>query len=353
MKRMRSYFLFMGVFAAAALLLAGSYKFVDTRYARVLEEKAHTALAGGNYLAALGDYSVLKSADAPDEVPAHVDAKILESKNLLVAEEVFLRAEKARESGDWFAVKALLQNGDAVTNASFKEREAAVALLGEATDKVRGLEEKIEAELAKFREDAAEEKTLRENAEEKTEAVEKKIANVEEKLETTLREKDRERERAAAELAARTAEKIQAEQAALRERLLKFLNELDLHASVFTYANGYFDDAIAEIEKGKSISAYSFLSRAEDTLAPMDARIEDLLNNRTEEQYKDEVRILVQSVALFRVASNGLGSAAFYAGKSGDDATAKFNQYMSEGKGAKNEALRLMNTVKDFAASLR
>ena len=340
---MKNYFLVLGVFIAAALALAGSYKFFEIQYINDLEQSASDALSAGNYLASLEQYASLKNGKAPETLD--VETKITESKNLLVAEEVLARAQKAKEDGEWFAVKALLEDGDATTNASFSQYEEAVALYLEAANKVKDLEEKIEAELAKFRQEAASEKARRETAEEKKEAVEEKIATVEAELKTTIQEK----EQTSAALQVVTSEKIEAERQAARERFLKFLNEVELYANMLTRADGHLNDATKEIEDRRDISALIFLDRGSVLLDEVKGRTEELLANRTEEQYKGEVQTLLQSDTLLIVAARSFRDATFYVGR--DDE--KLTQFLGEGRAAKTEALRLLAAVNVFVRSSR
>ncbi|MBI1998902.1 MAG: hypothetical protein HYS73_01025 [Parcubacteria group bacterium] len=346
---MRNYFLVLGVFAASALALAGSYKFFQTSSINSLKEEANAALENGDYLASLQKYSDLKEKgkDAPDAPRA--EAKIIESKNFLVAEEMFRRAEKAKEDGDWFAVKALLKDADATTNNSFKSYEQAAALYLEAANKVSDLEKKIEAELAKFRQEAVQEKARRESAEEVVTEAKEEVAEVKQKLETTIREK----EVTAAELQAATSQKNAAIEAAARERFLKFLNEIDLYANILTSADGFLNGAEREILGGRGAYGYSLLENGRPLLTQTKTGAEDLLNNRTEEQHKGEVRVLLQSAALFTEASRSFRNAIVFIEKDDQTAAENFTRFMNEGKAAKLEAIRLLNAAKEFVVSSR
>lgn len=346
---MRHYLIVLGVFAAFALVLAGSYKFFQTSSISNLKEEASAALQNGDYLASLQKYSDLKEKEKDAPAAPQAEIKIVESKNLLVAEELLVRAEKAKEEGDWFAVKALLEDADATTNNSFKNYEQAVALYLEAANKVSDLEKKIEAELAKFRQEATDEKARREDAEDIVTEVKQEVAEVKQKLETTTREK----EVTTAELEVATAQKNAAVEAAARERFLKFLNELELYAQMLGRANGYLDDAVSEIEKGKDTSSLILLNQGRVLFDEVSARAGDLLANRTEEQYKGEVRTLLQSVGLFTASARSFGSAVFYVEKKNQEDADKFAALMNEGRAAKQEGMRLLNIAKEFIADSR
>lgn len=348
---MRYYLLLLGIFVASALALVGSYKFFQTSRVNDLAEEADEAFQNGDYLASLQKFSNLKEKEKEKDAPAvpHAETKIIESKQFLVAEELLLRAEKAKEDGDWFAVKALLEDADATTNNSFKNYEQAVALYLEAANKVGDLEKKIEAELAKFRQEATDEKARRESAEEVVTEVKQEVAEVKQKLETTVREK----EMTAAELEVATSQKNAAIEAAARERFLKFLNELELYAQMLARANGYLDDAVSEIEKGKDTSSLILLNQGRVLFDEASVRAEELLASRTEEQYKGEVGTLLQSVALFTASARSFGSAVFYVEKKNQEDADKFAALMNEGRAAKQEGTRLLNTAKEFVASSR
>lgn len=346
---MRNYFLVLGVFAASALALAGSYKFFQASHISDLAEEADEAFQNGDYLASLQKFSTLKEKEKDAPAAPQAETKITESKKFLVAEELLLRAEKAKEEGDWFAVKALLQDADATTNNSFKNYEQAVALYLEAANKVSDLEKKIEAELAKFRQEATDEKARRESAEEVVTEAKQEVAEVKQKLETTVREK----EMTAAELGVATSQKNAAIEAAARERFLKFLNELELYAQMLGRANGYLDDAVSEIEKGKDTSSLILLNQGRVLFDEVSTRTEDLLLARTDEQYKGEVRTLLQSAALFTASSRSFGSAVFYVEKKNQDDADKFAALMNDGKAAQQEGIRLLNAAKEFIATSR
>ena len=344
---MKSYFLVFGVFATFALLLAGSYEFLQVRYINDLEQKASEAFNKGDYLASLNSYTSLRENDVSKDLD--VEAKIIESKNLLVAEEVLLQARNAKDDGDWFAVKALLEEGDATTNVSFKYYEEAIALYVESANKVRDLEEKIERELAAFRQEAAQEKARRENAEYKAEIAKVETAQIKQELETTIREK----EQTTAELEAATFAKNAAEQVAIQERFLKFLNEFELYAKMLTRASVFLDDALSEIERGKNTSSLILLNQGKVLFDEVKTRAGDMLDVRTDEQYKGEVRMLLQATTLFIEASRSFGGAVFYIDKETEEDGARFTSLINDGKAANNEALRLLGLVEGFIASSR
>ncbi len=277
------------------------------------------------------------------------DAKITEARNLLIAEEMLARAEKAKADGDWFAVKAFLEEGSATTDINFKKYEAAVALSLEAANKVRALEEKIEHELAAFRRDAVEEKARRESAEKKAVAASASATQAKKDLAATIREK----EQTSAELQIVTSAKLQAEREAARERFLKFLNELELYVNMLTRANGYLDDALAEINKGKDTSSFILLNQGKVLFDEVNTRALDLMNNRTEEQYKEKATPLLGAGASFVEAARSLGNAVFYIVKANQEDTQKFNDFLNRGLASKQNALQLMDEVRSFIQASR
>ena len=85
----------------------------------------------------------------------------------------------------------------------------------------------------------------------------------------------------------------------------------------------------------------------------METNAEELLNNRTEEQYKGEVRTLLQSAALFAGASRSFRNAIVFIEKEDKSAEENFTHFLNEGKTARQEAIRLATAVKEFVASSR
>jgi len=73
---------------------------------------------------------------------------------------------KASEEGDWFAVKAFLNDSSATEIIEYDQYASALLLLGEANEKVASLEVKLADELAALRSEAQAESAARKAAEE-------------------------------------------------------------------------------------------------------------------------------------------------------------------------------------------
>ena len=139
---MRNYLIALGIFAILVGTIYGSSQIFRAYFLNALEEKAAAELSVGNYLASLLHYTELKNnLSKKDE--QDTQSNIERVTDLLVAEEIYTKAQRAAENGEWFEVKALLQQSDDTTNTSFKDYKDAIDLYVEAANKVKDLEKKI------------------------------------------------------------------------------------------------------------------------------------------------------------------------------------------------------------------
>src|SRR3989338_8287678 len=162
--------LFAVLFFAGAT--GGAYVLLQARTIAFLQQAGVQNLEQGDYLASLVNFSDLEKKTSGEET-VEVGIKVLESKNLLIAKEIFEKARRAALDGEWLKVKALLEESDATTNLSFNWHTEAVGLYKEAIEKVRTVEKKIERELALLRNEALAEKAERREAEERTSKTQK------------------------------------------------------------------------------------------------------------------------------------------------------------------------------------
>jgi len=142
-----------------------------------------------------------------------------------------------------------------------------------------------------------------------------------------------------------------AELEAERERIAKFLNELELYIDMLANGAQNLDDAIVAINENKDASALFFLNiEAKVLFDEVNMRAEELLENRTPNDYTDNVQTLMQAVSLLIDSSRQLGVAVFYIDAQDSE---EFTQFLSGGKQRKNSALQLTSSLRDFIASLR
>lgn len=340
---MRTPLVAVGVLGAFAVLLGGSYYVIQSEVVGTLEKKATEALASGDYLASLRHLEDLKESAPKEAVRRGVPEKITEAKSLLLADEIFAKARNAAENGDWLQVKALLQQSDATTDTSFTHYKEAIDLYVAAANKVRELEEKIDAELATFREEALAEKAKRQ-------AAEQKATQTTQQLETTVAEKEASELKLQQEISVVSAEKDVAERMAERERLNKFLSELDLYLSMLEKGVRYLDDALVEIDEGKDTTAFTLLNQGKALFDEVNTRTNELLSNRTENVYKPHVTNLLQAATVLISAARSFGGAVFYIDqKDGGE----FQKFMSDGRQSRAASLRLIDDLKQFVGSLR
>ncbi|MBI1999218.1 MAG: hypothetical protein HYS74_01000 [Parcubacteria group bacterium] len=340
---MKTHLVAVGAIIAFAALLGGSYYVIQSQVVGTLEKKATEALVSGDYLASLRHLEDLRESAPKEASLRSVDEKITEAKNLLLADEILTKARTAAENGDWFQVKALLQQGDATTNTSFTHYKEAIDLYVAAANKVRELEEKIDAELSQFREEALTEKTKRQ-------AAEQKVTQTTQQLETTVAEKQASEQKLQQEISIVSAEKDVAERMAEQERLSKFLNEIDLYLSMLGRGVRYLDDAIVEIDEGKDTTALALLNQGKALFDEVSMRTNELLVNRTENAYKPQVTNLLQAATVLVSAARSFGSAVFYIDqKDGDE----FQKFMSDGRQSRAASVKLMDDLRAFILSLR
>jgi len=336
---MKKSFAIGGIFVVAAFVV-GLYNLSRVQSLANAEALAKEELSAGNYLASLFHFSDVKKNSVDESV---AEENIDEVKDLLVAEEIFERAQTASQSGDWFETKTLLQKSDATLNSSFKYYEEALELYIEAAEKVKDLEAKIEGELAALRQEALEEKTQRAQ-------IEKKKAQVEQKLEITIVEGERREEELQTRIIESEALRVEAEHKAVQEALEKFLNELSLYVAMLVKGSGYLDDALLEIDIGRDIAAFVLINQGKVLFDEVRVRGEELLANRTPDEYKEYVNKLLQASALLIDASRAFANAVFYIDQKDSDEFAKF---LNNGKERQKTALQLIAEIQNLINSLQ
>lgn len=341
---MRFYITAIIVLILFAASIAGSYQIFRIHMSRSLKAEATASLNAGDYLASLEQYAALQNTVSEKEQKT-VSKQVEESRDLLVAEAVYRRAQEAAENGNWFEVKALLQRGDATTNTSFKHYENAVNLYVEASNRVKEIEQKIENELAQMREEALAEKQRRQAAEQEREAAQETAENVQEQLETTLSAK----QKTEAELQQTKTEAQQAKEEARAERLEKFLNELELYADMLANSVNHLQNAIDEIKRESDFSALAYIKQAETLFGEVSMRAEELRENRAPSEYVPQVQNLLKASALLADSSQNTRDAAFYVNRDQN----KIDEYLGQARRSRNNATALIEQAKQFIENTR
>lgn len=311
--------------------------FLQREFAERAIREAEADVSAGNYLASIAKYENVKSrafGDLKEEAAERLEA----SKEFLVAEANFKKAKEAAEEGDWLKTKVLLSEDPALVNSAFSHYEEAINLFLEASEKVRALEKKIEAELEQLKREAAQEKKLRET-------VETQVVETKSKLEATITEKKKTEEalRSEIEEQSEAAEKARAEAEA--ERLAKFKNELDVYVSMLLKGNGHLDSALVEVGNKKDTTALLFVGQAKALFDEAELRGKDLRDARTPESLKEQAEKLLTAASLFIDASRRIGNLVFYIGKESDP---QFNTLKQEAAEKRNSAEKFIQELKNF-----
>ena len=330
------FFLFVGVLIA----IPGLYYGLRVGALNALEEKAGIALQSGDYLASLVHYSELENRAQNDEI----QQKTLESKDLLVAQEIFAIAQNAAEEGEWFEVKALLERSDATTNTAFKEYKSAIDLYLEAAEKVKEIEKKIEAELFALKKEAEGEKAERREAEGRATQSAEEVLKKEKELQAVTEEK----QATESELKIQKAETDKAKIETEKERLKKFGIELGIYVQMLEGGVKHLNNALVEIDNNKDTSALIFINQGKVLFNEARRKGEDLFLNRTAEDHKDEVQKLFQAAGLLVDAGRSLGSAVLYID---DKESEEFKNFLNVGKENRNTGLQLIGELHSFTSA--
>ncbi len=292
--------------------------FLQKQLSVQIAEDASEKFQAGNYLASLVGYSSVKDRAIKQAVPA-VEQKIEQSKELLIAEVNFQKARRAADEGNWLEAKALLAGDASMINTSFTYYQDAIDLFLEASDKVKALEQKIDAELKQLKVEAGEEKKKREHAE-------TTIAETRAELTTTIAEKTKTEEVLRGEIQEKTGEALKAKAEAEAERLGKFKNELGVYISMLMKGNAYIADALTEINRAKDTTALLFVGQGKALFDEVSIRGQDILEERTPENFKEYTLV-------------------FYIGK---EDGAEFQALMNEITERRNAATGILRELQNF-----
>lgn len=300
---------------------------------RELAKKAEDAFQNGQYAAALGYYQAARVFDLGDRT--HIEERIDQSKQYLLAEKNLERAHVASEKGEWLEVKPLLKDVD----PGFSQYNEVRALYDMAAEKVEALEKKIENDLTDLRSEAA-------HTREKLRA--EQISN--KQLNESLRETEQAKTTAEQQTAEAKRQKTLAEESAARERLQKFLNEFYFLAGALSEGSASLARARDFIEDGVQDGAISSVTRARAFFDTAVAQASEFRDQRTPAEYKIQSESLARAASLFIESARSFLSASAYtdAKESGT-----FVQFFTQGKEQFDSASKTLNELVAFLRDLR
>ncbi|MAG12518.1 hypothetical protein CL630_01770 [bacterium] len=341
---MQPYFKALMAFLLLTALLSGGYAVFQREFLENMKQRAVQELGDGNYLASILQLNELKEISEDESVIESAELDIQKAQDLLVAEKNFEKAKTAAEEGDWLVTKTILEGDAAVINTSFKYYQEAIDLFLEASEKIKYLEEKIDTEIRKLKDEAVEEKKLRETAE-------AQAAETQEQLETTIEE------RAIAETVLKrqireNESKVELAKGEIAtERLEKFKNELDVYREMLVTGIGHLDNALGEVENNNNTNAFaliSVVSQGKTLFDEVEVLGQELLEQRTPKEHKIYTNKLMQAAALLIEASQRTVSLVF-SDMGGTES--EFETLLNEIKQRKNTALQLIQEIQNFISS--
>ncbi len=328
------------LFLMLVVFTVGSGFLVQKGFFKYLEDAAYEELSAGNYLASVIAYNKLKEY-APKSASLNLQEKIEESERLLVAESNFKKAQMAAEEGDWLQVKTLLTGDATMINTSFKHYEDAINLFIEASEKVKDLEAKIGKELTSLKQEALEEKGLREKAE-------ARASETKNTLEAKIVEKEKSEVELRAQITTVAKERERAEQEARNEKRAKFINELSLYVGMLEKGNGYLDSALLDVDAKKDTSALVSLSQGKALFDEVTARGASFLNERTPKEYVSFTQKLLQAASLLTDASRHIGNLVFYMNEKESN---EFKTFFAGAKERRQTATALILEIRSLISS--
>lgn len=331
---MKKNFVAIGIIITFMVTLGGVYSLVRKHSLRELETNALEELDGGNYSAALVMYSTLRDKLSGDLT---IGTKVEDIKRLFVAEDNFLKAQQAAENGEWFDVRALLRESDAVSNPTFKYYEEASELYQQAEDEIRVIEGEAATKIVRLQQKTVSEELKRRQVETQLQATIVEKQQAEKILEFTKRLVVESQKQV--EVITRIAE---------RERFEKFLNELSLYVDMFDKGDGYLNFALVEIDRGRDITALTFITQGRVLFTEIKSMVEEMRSNRTLGQYNGQVNTMIEALSYMVDASKNLGTSILYIQeKTGSG----FLQFFNKGGELKSKANIILGDIKRFINS--
>ncbi len=308
------------------------------------------ALESGDYAAALG---YLTDLEADVGMNAEIEAQRTLSTTLLVAAANYEKAKVSADEGEWFDVRALLRDSDAVRNQSFLKQKEAIALLAFAEERIAALENSTATEIA-----GLERTTVKEKQRSKTLQTELQVT-IDQKNKTTnvldstkvmleksnqkVTETEAEVERKK-ELLHEEQEKVTALAAqAAREKLEKFLNEISVYIASLHDADSYLTLALDEIKQKKDVSALLYISQAKTLFDDVYGKATGL-RDRAEDNKKEWAERVISASSGFLTTAKNLRNAVIVIDEQGGEDFIKYSKNSEEARARANTLVREVQT---------
>ncbi len=339
---------FVVTFMVAAL---GVHALLGEYALQTMRKDVQAALENGDYAAALGH---LRDLEGYVDTDTEIEGERARATALLVAAANYEKAKIAADSGEWFDVRALLRDSDAVHNESFIYYNEAVTLLAFAEKRIVALEDSNANEIAGLEKNTAKEK--------------KRSTSLQSKLQTTIKEKNEttnvldstkqmleKSNRKITETEAEIERKKQllleeqqkvaalAEQAA-REKLEKFLNEINVYVASLRDGASYIVLAEGEIKQKKDVSALLYISQAKTLFDDVYGKTVGL-RDRSEDSKKEWTeRVISASKEFLATVKNLRNSVIVIEDQDGEE----FKTFSKNAENARNRADALVLEVQTF-----
>lgn len=341
-----------GFIVTVVVSIVGVRAMLDEYAVHTIRKNAETAFSNGDYTAALGFLTDLEGSVGSGDPDVAVQ-KLL-ATTLIIASANFEKAKVAADSGEWFDVRALLRDGEAVHNESFIYHEEAMTLLAFAEERIEALQNTNNAAIAGLEQTTVQEKKRSKSLQTELKAtIEQKNKTVSD-LGTTqqLLEKSNQKvTESAAEIEAKKALLLEeqkkvvalAEQAA-REKLEKLLNELNVYVASLRDADGYLTLALDEIKQKKDVSALLYLSQARTLFDDVYGKAVGL-RDRSEDTKKEWAERISTAAADFLATTKNLRNAVIVIDEQNGEA---FISYMKKAEELRAHASTLVMEVKTY-----
>jgi len=215
---------------------------------------------------------------------------------LEAASFLYEQAKHASEEGEWLRVKALLNESVATKRIDYEQYAAALLLLGEATEKVAGIEARIAGELDALRQEATRETTARKSAQVKEQQTASQLVD-------TKKAKDAQEADLLQKLSVSEEGKKVAEARAKDEERAAFINELDVYVALLKRGDTALISAEGEIDAGRDVQSLVYLNQATDLFDQIEQKGIDLRDNRTPSEYVSTLGELLRAVGMYNTSA--------------------------------------------------
>ena len=345
----------VGIIAIGALA-TGGYFIAKEEGSRTLTKTFNERLAAGDYLAALGAAGEMKK-EAGSISPAMEDA-VSRAARLLIADDVYRKAQRAADEERWIDARALLLQSEAVTDPDFKYFTEAQELLKRSEALAAGMAHQTAVTIGALEEKAKVEQGRRQELEQNKKKLEGTLSEREKSLTQSKAETAAARERAEqsqreteAKQAALLAEQARAKQLmeqVERESKQKFFTELKTYRDMAQKGREQLDNAVIEINAKRDPTALIYVKQGESFFADTKIKASEMRSIRTPSAYQSNVDDLLKSLEQFIEASKQFRTAIYLIE---DQSSAEFTSGFSKGKAALANAVTYLSKVSDLIAA--